>query len=186
MYVLVASVLDGAELNFGWLARSKTCSSCGSSTVTALQNDITPKLRLESETSHRLFSAADGAARVIDAEWADALRTEGLLSGAALRDLQVTGSARRYYLLSAQHDLGPFVYEPSNRCPECGREQRGGHFPLLRRPEAPLNVAYTSDYGPFTPLVSGRLARALESERGVGFEFLGWYPDDLERARLPS
>ena len=46
------------------------------------------------------------------------------------------------------------------------------------------DVYFSRDFSPTIPIVGGKLARLLQGDE-VTLNFCGWYPDDLELARLP-
>lgn len=134
-----------------------------------------------------------GLSFVISTEAAESLAAAGLLTGAQLLPVG-DGTGRPVSELRAVTgvvSLGRFRDDQfESYCSECAAPTRGGGFlRMYPRPKELVDVYATDWFGPTVPIVSQRLARALDVLNGTPVERprdqLGWWPDDQALSQLP-
>lgn len=176
----------GARLDWNGFVQKRRCPTCGKD-YEELDESAQPTLDLSAveDPLEPLFSVSRGI--VITAGFLEQLRPFDLLAGAKLLDLRASQSC---FLLLSSVDLGLETWEKdADRCASCGRLRVSpGFFPLFDKPAARADLYYSRQYSPLIPIVGGKLGRALRGPdvREANLWFCGWYPDDLELARLPS
>lgn len=171
----------GARFHWNGYRVERRCEACGK-TFEEIDERAQPRLTLPDGERPPILGT-DGAFLLSESLVLEAT-PHALLRGARLIDV-----GQRYHLLQSSIELGLETWDDSvERCHACGRLRVSpGFFPLY--PVAPpADVYFNRDYSPATPILSGRLARALEGDTPdeLTLWFSGWYPEDLELARIPS
>ena len=177
----------GAKLEWNGYFVKKSCDGCGKQ-YEEIVEDAQPRLDMSAVTGLGRPMFTTGRGLLISDSFVLELNAPPApyLRGAKLVDV-----GEDYFLLRSSVDLGLETWDDSvARCDRCGRLKFSpGFFPLFAKPAnaADVDVFFSHQYSPMFPIVSGRLARALQGNAPdeVNLWFTGWYPDDLALARLP-
>jgi hypothetical protein len=184
IYTAFANVrVRGAKLEWNGYIVTKKCAGCGKE-YEEIDESARPELTLPGGVDRPpLFTTGTGI--LLSSGLVTELRglSQPYLRGALLVDV-----GAGYSLLRSSIDLGLEIWDDSAaRCGTCGRLRVSpGFFPLLARgPDA--DVYFSREHSPLVPILNGRLARALQGDEPdeLTLWFTGWYPDDLDLARLP-
>jgi hypothetical protein len=191
---VILSLPQGPSCDETDFASVITCPECGQQRVTlAAPHRLDVRGHRPSRRTPAAMVSRSGMAVLLTTAAAVELDSAGLLRGGRL--LPVWGGGAEVPGLKAligTADLGGFIDDQfAGYCPNCGAPTGGGGFlRMYARPATDADVYATSWFGPTVPLVSERLARAMDRLNGLPADrqlsYYGWWPADQGLSWLPD